>query len=239
MLMKLVTIAAYVYLIISSLFIANDMSGANDDVYIAPAGFTFVIWGLIYLLLLISLIRQFTADERDQVLYTKISYMFSLSMLLSGTSVLVGGTGALFLIAGSLITLSVLYAMITRNPDRSSFFSIPFSFYLAWTSIATIVDAFIVARENGVDLIFGLNELAWTIIMLIIGAGLAVYFSLYNDDLIYPIVFLWGYFGIFVNGEKPVQLTYTLNILIIGLGVFVIWKVYREVRGRRMRTETV
>ncbi len=239
MLMKFVTIAAFVYLLISSLFIANEMSGGSEDVYIAPAGFTFAIWGLIYLLLLISLVRQFTGDERDQKLYKKISFLFALSMLLSGTSVLVGGTGALFFIAGSLITLSILYAMITRNPERSSFFSIPFSFYLAWTSIATIVDAFIVARGNGVELILGLNELAWTIIMLIIGAGLAVYFSLYNDDLIYPIVFLWGYFGIFVNGVKPVQLTYTLNILIIGLGVFVIWKVYREVRGRRMRAEAV
>ncbi|WP_347548465.1 hypothetical protein ABFG93_13080 [Pseudalkalibacillus hwajinpoensis] len=152
---------------------------------------------------------------------------------------LVGETAALFFIAGSLITLAILYSIITKKPDRSSFFIVPFSFYLAWTSIATIVDAFIVARGNDVELIFGLNELAWTIIMLIIGAGLAVYFSLYNDDLIYPLVFLWGYFGIFVNGEKPVQLTYTLSILLIGLVLFVIWKVYREIRGRRMRAEAV
>nr|WP_240688064.1 tryptophan-rich sensory protein [Pseudalkalibacillus hwajinpoensis] len=236
--MKLVNIGAFVYLLISSLVFAGDMGG-SDDVIFAPAGFTFSIWFLIYLLILISLVRQFTADERDQELYKKISFLFSLSMLLSGTSVLVGTTASLLLIAGSLITLSVLYALITRNPDRSSFFIIPFSFYLAWTSIATIVDTFIVANANGVDLIFGMNELGWTIIMLIIGGGLAVYFSLYNDDLIYPLVFLWGYFGIFVKDDKPVQVTYTLSIVMIGIGVFIIWKVYREIRGRRMRAETV
>ncbi|WP_347548466.1 hypothetical protein ABFG93_13085 [Pseudalkalibacillus hwajinpoensis] len=66
MIIKIVTIASYVYLLISSLILARDMSGANDDVFIAPAGFAFAIWGLIYLLLLISLVRQFTADEQDQ-----------------------------------------------------------------------------------------------------------------------------------------------------------------------------
>lgn len=238
MIMKLVNIAAFVYLLISSLVFASDRGG-SDDVIFAPAGFTFSIWFLIYLLILISLVRQFTADECDQELYKKISFLFSLSMLLSGTSVLVGTTASLLFIAGSLITLSVLYALITQNPERSSFFIIPFSFYLAWTSIATIVDTFIVANANGVDLIFGLNELGWTIIMLIIGGGLAVYFSLYNDDLIYPFVFLWGYFGIFVKDDKPVQVTYTLSIVMIGIGVFIIWKVYREIRGRRMRAETV
>lgn len=238
MIMKLVNIAAFIYLLIASFVFAGDMGGSNEA-FIAPSGFTFSIWFLIYLLILISLVRQFTADERDQALYKKISFLFSLSMLLSGTSVLVGTTVALLFIAGSLVTLSVLYALITKNPDRSSFFIIPFSFYLAWTSIATIVDAFIVANASGVDLIFGLNELGWTIIMLIIGGGLAVYFSLYNDDLIYPFVFLWGYFGIFVKDDKPVQVTYTLSIVMIALGVFIIWKVYREARGRRMRAETV
>ncbi|MDQ0482407.1 hypothetical protein [Guptibacillus hwajinpoensis] len=238
MIMKLVNIAAFIYLLIASFVFAGDMGG-SDEAYIVPSGFTFSIWFLIYLLILISLVRQFTADERDRALYKKISFLFSLSMLLSGTSVLVGTTASLLFIAGSLITLSVLYSLITKNPDRSSFFIIPFSFYLAWTSIATIVDAFVVANANGVDLIFGLNELGWTIIMLIIGGGLAVYFSLYNDDLIYPFVFLWGYFGIFVKDDKPVQVTYTLSIVMIGLGVFIMWKVYREVRGRRMRAETV
>ncbi|WP_226654625.1 tryptophan-rich sensory protein [Pseudalkalibacillus hwajinpoensis] len=238
MTMKLVTIAAYLYLLASSLIFSGDMRGANE-VLIAPAGYTFAIWIIIYLLLLISLVRQFTASECDQVLYVKISYLFASSMLLSGTALLVSESVALLFIAGSLITLSILYTIITKNPERSSFFSVPFSFYLAWTSIATIVDAFVVAEANDISLIFGMNELAWTIIMLIIGAGLAVYFSLYNDDLIYPIVFLWGYFGIFVKDDKPVQLTYTLSILIIGLGVFVIWKVLREVRGRRMRAEAV
>ncbi|WP_273851736.1 tryptophan-rich sensory protein [Guptibacillus spartinae] len=238
MTMKLVTIAAYLYLLASSLIFSGDMAGGND-VLIAPAGYTFAIWFVIYLLLLISLVRQFTASECDQVLYVKISYLFASSMLLSGTALLVSESVALLFIAGSLITLAILYTIITKNPERSSFFSVPFSFYLAWTSIATIVDVFVVAEANDVALIFGMNELAWTIIMLIIGAGLAVYFSLYNDDLIYPIVFLWGYFGIFVKDDKPVQLTYTLSILIIGLGVFVIWKVVREVRGRRMRAEAV
>ena len=238
MTMKLVTIAAYLYLLASSLIFSGDMSGGNE-VLIAPSGYTFSIWLLIYLLLLISLVRQFTASECDQVLYVKISYLFASSMLLSGTALLVSESVALLFIAGSLITLSILYTIITKNPERSSFFSVPFSFYLAWTSIATIVDVFVVAEANDVALIFGMNELAWTIIMLIIGAGLAVYFSLYNDDLIYPIVFLWGYFGIFVKDDKPLQLTYTLSILIIGLGVFVIWKVVREVRGRRMRAEAV
>ncbi|MCA0170434.1 tryptophan-rich sensory protein [Bacillus sp. RAR_GA_16] len=238
MTMKLVTIAAYLYLLASSLIFSGDMVGGND-VLIAPAGYTFAIWFVIYLLLLISLVRQFTASECDQVLYVKISYLFASSMLLSGTALLVSESVALLFIAGSLITLAILYTIITKNPERSSFFSVPFSFYLAWTSIATIVDVFVMAEANDVALIFGMNELAWTIIMLIIGAGLAVYFSLYNDDLIYPIVFLWGYFGIFVKDDKPLQLTYTLSILIIGLGVFVIWKVVREVRGRRMRAEAV
>ena len=72
---------------------------------------------------------------------------------------------------------------------------LPFSIYLGWVSVATIVNAAVYLYKIGWDG-FGISETAWTIIMLIVGMILAVLVSFRYRDSVYPLVFTWAYIAI-------------------------------------------
>jgi FtsH-binding integral membrane protein len=49
---------------------------------------------------------------------------------------------------------------------------------------------------------FGLSNVTWTIIMLIIATLLAIWFNLANRDCVYPLVFVWAFIGIGVKNME-------------------------------------
>ncbi|KGX90951.1 transporter [Pontibacillus halophilus JSM 076056 = DSM 19796] len=226
--LKLVNVLSYIFLLVASFVLAGDIGGGTeDDVLFMPAGYAFSIWGLIYLLLFVFLVKQFFAEKQEEALIRKIGYWFPLSMILSGTSVIVGMTNAILFIAGSLVTLIITYSIITNREQDTTLFRIPFSFYLAWTSIATIVDTFVVLVGNDVTSLFGIHQFVWAIIMLLIGALLAVWFHIRNNDSIYPLVFVWGYVAIAVE-QTQTALVFLSASLACLIALLVIVRVFKR-----------
>ncbi|GGF26595.1 hypothetical protein GCM10010954_27060 [Halobacillus andaensis] len=174
-LLKLFNLASFIYLIIASVFIADFSSrGWSEGVYVMPAPYAFSIWGLIYVLLFIFILKSFFANEEENAVIEGIGLWFPISMILSGTTVIVGTTPSILFIALSLLTLCIVYMMIQQLSLSSTKYRWPFSFYLGWTSVATIVDAFVVLKANQVDELFSIGELGWSVIMLTIGGLLAI-----------------------------------------------------------------
>jgi translocator protein len=91
-----------------------------------------------------------------------------------------------------------LYQSIVVSPDRGKFDLFPFSIYIGWVSVATILNVGILFVSLGVDNIEGwlLSGEVWTIILLIIGAILAISFMQIFRDSMYPLVFIWAYIAI-------------------------------------------
>lgn len=120
-------------------------------------------------------------------------------------------------------TLMIVYSTIQHSRMTTWFMRLPISLYLGWISVATIVNVFVVFQANGIQHLIGLNELTWTIIMLLVGAVLGIMFTLKNRDAVYPLVFIWAYIAIAVkqSGNQPIVITVIILVVLLAIAIIV------------------
>src|SRR6476620_9067972 len=160
------------------MIVTNYMSATNvgtvanqDQALIQPAGFAFSIWGIIYFLLFIWIMRIFFVNRWSGEIYTRIGYWLPANFLLNGLWIIAFTQEWVFLsviiIIGLLLTLIVIYFKINRL-DFRWYDRLPFSIYLGWVSVATIVNVFTWFVQSDTTTFLGLSEVPWTIIMLLV-----------------------------------------------------------------------
>lgn len=178
--------------------------------YFVPAGFTFSIWGIIYLLLLnysISFtyftVRKNTFPEIQKYLDAITPYYW-VTCVLNASWIL--AWHYLQVSASVLIMLAFLYCLIrvflimqkqatAIKPLYLFLLKTPFSVYLGWISVATIanITALLVSLKwNG----FGVDPVYWTLTMISIAIVLSVYFITQFKNIAYPLVVVWALWGI-------------------------------------------
>ncbi|MFB4212337.1 tryptophan-rich sensory protein [Shouchella sp. JSM 1781072] len=228
--MKQTTRLGVIYLIFFAfMIVVNYLSTTNvgsvanqEQALIQPAGFAFSIWGFIYLLLFIWILRIFFVNRWNADIYTRVGYWLPANFLLNGMWIIAFTQEWLLLsviiIVGLLLTLIVIYFKINRL-DFRWFDRIPFSIYLGWVSVATIVNIFAWLVQRDVTTFLGLGEVPWTIIMLLVGTLLAVIIALAYRDIFYPLVFVWAYAAIFAENSMTGILIVTAICIVIQLAV--------------------
>lgn len=183
------------------------------QVYFVPAGYVFSIWGLIYLGLIAFAIYQALPSQRDNARLRRVGYLFALSC--------VANVAWLFfwhyeqflwtLAAMLLLLLSLILIYLRLGIGRAEFSTAEkwcvqatFSVYLGWVTVATIANVTSVldyVNWSG----WGIGPQAWTVIMLIIGAGIATAMGLTRGDAAYMLVIIWAFVGIAVkHASAPV-----------------------------------
>lgn len=248
--LQILNLAGFFLMVIIN-FLANYLpinnldTGYISDLYpnlFAPAGFTFSIWGLIYLLLGIFVFYQaggiLSKGKSRNLFVEKIDYWFFSSCLLNtawifawhylqlGLSLVI-----MFFLLGNLL---LIYNRITSIPDRREkegyLFVFPaFSIYTGWITIATIanVTTFLVARDWGR---FGLSEVFWMVIILLIATAIVLAFMYKNKDWFYSLVAVWAFLGIVIkrlSSEETssiVVFVVILCMIIIGGGISLVLK---------------
>jgi hypothetical protein len=189
---------------------------ANNElrgVLIIPANYAFAIWGLIYLGVIAYGFYQYRPVQQGDSRLQKVDWLLIVACLaqiawsvlfpmrLYWLSVL-AMLGILIPLAGIYVTLS-RGRTPTRRRERWSA-QIPFSTYLAWISVATIVNVAAALYANNWDG-FGLSNPAWTVIMLIVGAVIAGILALQRGDIAFTLVFVWAYIAVAIRQfEVPV-----------------------------------
>lgn len=202
----------------------NNTTGDLSDSYpnlIVPSGFTFSIWGLIYIGLAAFVIYQ-TLDSRNgslsgQSASEKVGIFFIVSCLGNMAWIVLWHyeMPGYSLLAMLVILLSLVAVYIRVNGESSIngsdklFVNYPFSIYLGWITLATILNVTALLVDRGWDG-FGISEEIWTLIVF--GAILAISFiSLkIRKDIAYNAVFLWGLFGIAYKHLEVFDLKYKL-----------------------------
>lgn len=191
------------------------------EVLFTPAGYVFGIWVLIYFLLFIWSFVQFPASRRDLPVYKKATPLYLLSSVLNISWILLWHYEFFFLtilvMIGLLLTLIALYLTLKKE-DPSFWEIVPFSVYLGWISVATIANISYYIKSIGWDG-FGLSDMAWTIIMLVVSAILAIAFLRKNADPIYPLVFIWALIGI---GVKNAETHHTVSYIAYSLAAVIL-----------------
>lgn len=217
----------------NTLPINNQTTGGVSDAYgnlFAPAGLTFSIWGLIYLLLLGYTIYQFVAKNKE-ALIKKINLYFIISSL-ANTAWIFAWHYEQIIISVILMLVILVNLILIANELRNEKFSTtegllisaPFSVYFGWITVATIANltVFLVSLNwNG----FGLQAYIWTTVVLLVGAAIGVIRALYDNKIAYILVLIWAFIGILIKhtsatgfaGAYPV-IIYTLYVC---LAVFI------------------
>lgn len=223
----------------STTILGGVQTGEVSDIYanlFAPTGFTFSIWGVIYLLLAGFMLRAFTILKpqkpvlKNQEL-NQLLVLFSLTSILNASWLLLWQyqllTLSVVVMVGLLITLIKAVVLLHKQKMSLSEYAlvrVPFSVYLGWISVATIanITAWLVSLNwDG----FGIPDATWTVIVLIIGAIIAVVMGIMKRDPLYMAVFVWAYFGILYkhmsetgfnaeHGEVIVALAILLPVLV-------------------------
>jgi hypothetical protein len=177
----------------------GELSDSFPNLFV-PAGITFSIWGIIYLLLIIYSIIQFTGS--NQTVIFSISWLFGLSCILNALWIVTWHYGklplSLLVMVGMLVSLIYINTLIKDLPF--GLIKASFGIYLGWICIATIanVTALLVHYNwNG----FGISEELWTILMIAVGA-LIVSITLYrlNNPFI-GLSVIWAFIGIIIKRQ--------------------------------------
>ena len=161
MAIKIIAAISYLVMVVvnwlaASLPINGVTPGEVSDSYpnlFAPAGLTFAIWGLIYLLLAIFIVYQLgnshgNTNPAKAELLRNIGVLFSISSLANSAWIFSWHYRiiplSMLLMAVLLICLIMINQRLAKEKLRASekfFIRLPFSLYFGWITVATIANA--------------------------------------------------------------------------------------------------
>ncbi|PLX24597.1 lantibiotic ABC transporter permease [Candidatus Parcubacteria bacterium] len=236
-----VTIAYFAMIIVNYLANALPIGGvttgqASDNFanLFTPAGITFSIWGLIYLLLLGYTIYQFNwkKNKNQDKLFKKINKLFLLTSLANMAWIFAWHYGIIWLsllIMIALLTLLIKIADIVNHKKQDAvntiFVRLPFSIYFGWITIATIANVTVFLQSinwNG----FGISDQTWMIVVLFVGAAIGIIRMFKDKNIYYGLVLVWAYFGIWIKHTSldGFNSTYPniINVVVFCIALFII-----------------
>jgi hypothetical protein len=192
-------------------------TGALSDAYpnlFAPAGLTFAIWGVIYLMLgvftlyLLGLFRV-PAGAADSAtggaLLRRVSILFAISSIANAAWIFSWHYRAIPL--SMLLMLGILACLILINranhavalsTREKALVRVPFAVYFGWITVATIANAttlLVALGWNGL----GLTTTVWTVAVLVAGVAIGAVTLIRLRDLAYGLVLVWAYVGILIR----------------------------------------
>ena len=263
--LELANTAAFILMILlnglaNALPINGFTTGELSDMYpnlFVPAGVTFSIWGLIYLLLAVFIITQllhFFETSGSNVnpekyaaadFVPRIGWYFVINGLANALWIVVWhyqlpvvALGVMLIILWSLVRIYQNLGVGRReiSPSVNWCAHIPFSVYLGWISVATIANVTTVLVDFGYD--GGAYPEIWAITMICVAGLLGLWFLIVKNDYAYAAVIVWATYGIWLKrtSVEPVfeSVAYTAAgtaALIVTAAVWwiILQKKYRKV----------
>lgn len=184
------------------------------SIYFQPARFTYSIWLLIFLGLIVFTIYQALPAQKENLTLRKIGWWY-----VTGIAALTAWMFFLHYESYLLLTLMMIILLITllviyeklgigiENVSRGMklLVHLPFSVYLGWITMATIGNVsnyLTITGWNG----FGINPKIWVVVMMVVTIVIAELTAFNRQDLAYLAVFVWSFIGIAVNhkGVSPI-----------------------------------
>lgn len=204
----------------------NKTTGAISDTYstyFTPAGITFAIWSVIYIMLGIATFTLIKMEFSETTKYIMIT--FSILAVFNSLWLVTWHYERLFL---SVIVMLIMLGLLITGYILSKEMSIvhsSMSIYMGWISIATIANISIWITSKDLPLFMN-SERMWFYIILFIGLVLVTTVLFFTKDLIYGSVFAWAYFGILLrhlsNQGKYLENTTYLTLMFILVTVVLI-----------------
>ncbi len=198
-------------------------------VFFLPAGFTFAIWGLIYLLLAGFVLYQALPAQAHNQDARRVDGYFVLAsaanigwLFLWHYNLFVLSLLAMLILLGSLIVIYLRLDIGRRAVSRAVkwLIHVPFSVYLAWITVATISNVTVVLFVAGFTG-FGIAPQVWAAILLAVAAGITLTVIWTRADIAFTLVILWAFAGIAVRQSAEPVVFWTAIVAAALLAVFL------------------
>lgn len=191
----------------------GDVSNAYPSLF-TPAGVTFSIWGVIYLLLGMHVLYQLGLfrggqDPAEQALLNRVGVLFTVSSVANTAWVFAWHYDVIPLSAVLIVVILVCLAFIATTVRQGNltarqrwFIGVPFSVYFGWTTVAVVANMTVLlvyAKWDG----FGLADSTWAVIMVVVAMVIGTLTMVRNRDLAYGLVLIWAFLGILLRQLSP------------------------------------
>lgn len=226
---KILAVLVPVLLLITLVFNGMAASGALNGiptgqisdkypVLFTPAGYVFSIWSLIYLTLIVFAVYQLLPKQFNNASLNPLRQWFLVSSVFN--SLWLVAWQYEYLPLSLLIMVFLLFSLIKIYLlERKGWQTrVPFSLYLGWISVATIANVSVVLYSlnwNG----FGLSDLSWTLIMMLVAVILSLIMIYKYADYVYASVIIWALIGIMIKNPNSMEIKY---MTIVGLSLLVL-----------------
>lgn len=229
----------FVNYLANALPLNNRPTGEISDMYptlFTPSGFTFSIWAIIYLLLgvFVFKILLMPLSEIESTGLSAIMIVFIVSSLFNVIWLFLWhydyiglSTVAMLLL---LITLLIGYTMLS---NQDVLIRAPFSIYAAWISVAFIANIAIFLVKHDFSG-FGIKPEIYTLIIILIAAGIGIWTVLEMNDLLFGFVFIWALFGILMRHVNVLNNQYPMVIygIVFSMTAISITLIYQFIQNQ-------
>jgi hypothetical protein len=233
----------------NALPINNRSTGELSDMYpnlFVPAGLTFSIWGLIYLLLAIFVVYQmvitFKKNSQDTGFIKKIGFLFFISCLANMGWIFAWHYQIVWLsliimlvILGSLLAIYLRLNIGKSQAPKSEKYMVhlAFSIYLGWITIATIANVTALLVNAGWNNIAP-GEQFWAVLVIAVGIAIALAVLFTRNDIFYCLVVDWALLGIMLKRLATPEIPAWSVIItaIVGMGLITIGIITQLIRRK-------
>ena len=208
----------------------GELSDSFPNLFV-PAGITFSIWGVIYLLLLLFSIFQFTA--RGKEIEGATGWLFAVTCVLNALWIVAWHYGrlplSLILMTGLLITLIYINKAASTLPY--GLIKASFGIYLGWICIATVANVTTLLVNYGWNG-FNVSQETWTVILIFAGAAIASLSLLLLKNPFIGLSVIWAFIGIAIKRQEDYRIIFVSAILaLILVSIVTIWGFLRKTQA--------
>jgi hypothetical protein len=197
-------------------------------VLITPANYAFAIWGMIYLGLFAYATYQFHPERRQDPQIQRVNWLLigacvaqTVWILLFTVQQFGWSIVAMLTLLGTLVgiylTLDIGRERVSRQ--RRWMAHIPFSLYLGWIAVATVVNvasALYASSWGG----WGISSVTWTAVMIVVAALVAEVVIFERGDIAFTLVFVWAFVAI---AQRQSDIPVIRWFALIAAGVLLGW----------------
>ena len=205
--------------------ISNQLFG---DILITPASYAFAIWGVIYLGLISFAVYQVFPARRNSVLLQKLGYKIAIASLAQIFWVFcflyqqfLFSLLFMLVILGALIAGYLTIKSQIKSLKQKWLVAIPLSIYLAWISVATVLNVATVLEYynwNG----WGISPQNWTVIILLIVGSIGLLMAK-ERNLAFVGVYIWALVAVAIKNLANTFIVATVGVVAFVLGCVLLY----------------
>ena len=184
---------------------------AKYPTLLTPAGYAFSIWGLIFLGLAVYAVWQLLPAQSKLSLPNALAKPLTLANIATAGWVMLFAHEQILPSVGVMVLILALLTVVYGRARRRIFagaapawVGVPFSLFLGWISVASVINITIGLRELGWQTADGLSvTLTLGLLAVIVALGLLI--SRVFRDMVFPLVLAWALVAIWVVRLREVS----------------------------------